>query len=74
MKAVWPGARLFLWVISFGVFLLGCSGCVVDRVMDSEDRRQYLDYRTESERINLEREKSGLTPHPIMSYEEWKKK
>ena len=50
------------------------NGCVVDRVMDSEDRRHYLDYLTEIERINTEREKSGLAPRPILSYEEWKKK
>ncbi|MCX8157591.1 MAG: hypothetical protein N3J91_14285 [Verrucomicrobiae bacterium] len=53
--------------------LLGCNGCVVDRIMDSEDRKHYLDYRTEAERINMEREKNGLPPRPILTYEEWKK-
>ena len=31
----------------------------------------YPEYLTEMERINLEREKSGLSPRPIMTQEEW---
>ena len=34
-------------------------------------RRTYPEYLTEMERINMEREKSGLSPRPIMTQEEW---
>ena len=33
--------------------------------------RTYPEYVTEMERINLEREKAGLQPRPIMTQDEW---
>ena len=33
--------------------------------------RTYPEYLTEMERINMEREKAGLSPRPIMNQEEW---
>jgi hypothetical protein len=33
--------------------------------------RTYPEYVTEMERINLEREKAGLMPRPIMTQDEW---
>jgi len=35
------------------------------------EQRTYPQYLTEMERINLEREKAGLAPRPIMTQEEW---
>jgi 5-enolpyruvylshikimate-3-phosphate synthase len=71
MKLQWSfGSCLRLLVLTAA---LASNGCIVDRIMDSEDRRHYLDYRAEAERINMEREKSGLAPRPILSYEQWKK-
>jgi hypothetical protein len=37
----------------------------------STELRTYPEYLTEMERINLEREKAGLMPRPILSQEEW---
>jgi hypothetical protein len=37
----------------------------------SPELRTYPEYVTEMERINLEREKAGLQPRPIMTQEEW---
>jgi hypothetical protein len=34
-------------------------------------QRTYPEYLTEMERINMEREKAGLSPRPIMTQEEW---
>jgi hypothetical protein len=34
-------------------------------------QRTYPEYLTEMERINLEREKAGLSPRPILTQEEW---
>lgn len=48
------------------------QGCIAQRIMDSEDRKHYLEYRQEAERINLEREKAGLKPQKVMSLDEWK--
>lgn len=38
----------------------------------STELRTYPEYLTEMERINLEREKAGLEPRPILSQEEWR--
>jgi hypothetical protein len=35
------------------------------------EQRAYPEYLTEMERINLEREKAGLAPRPILTQEEW---
>jgi len=53
----------------FLVFML--QSCMGYTYIDKERRDIYMTYRMESERINLEREKAGLKPHHIMSYEEW---
>jgi hypothetical protein len=46
---------------------------VTDRIVEHRDRNAYLHYRQEAEKLNLEREKTGLAPQPIMTIEEWKK-
>jgi hypothetical protein len=38
----------------------------------STELRTYPEYLTEMERINLEREKAGLMPRPILTQEEWR--
>jgi hypothetical protein len=37
----------------------------------SADLRTYATYRVDMEKVNLDREKAGLKPSPIMSQEEW---
>lgn len=37
----------------------------------SKDLASYARYRVDMEKINLEREKSGLKPRPLMTQEEW---
>jgi hypothetical protein len=37
----------------------------------SADLATYAKYRTDMERINFDRERSGLMPRPIMTQEEW---
>ena len=37
----------------------------------SSDLATYTTYRVQMERVNLDREKAGLKPNPIMSQEEW---
>ncbi len=43
----------------------------IQQVPRSTELRTYPEYVTEMERINLEREKAGLQPRPIMTQEEW---
>ncbi len=37
----------------------------------SADLKTYADYRLGMEKVNLEREKCGMRPNPVMSQEEW---
>jgi len=39
--------------------------------MDSRDSNSYNEYLKNAAQINLEREKAGLAPAPIMSGAEW---
>lgn len=48
------------------------EGCVADIVMKSQDRQHYSEYVTETQRLNLEREKAKLTPVKVMTFEEWR--
>jgi hypothetical protein len=48
------------------------QGCVADMVMKSQDREHYSDYVKETGRLNLEREKAGLAPQKIMTFDEWR--
>ena len=50
------------------------QGCIVQRIMDSEDRKNYSEYRMQAERLNVEREKSNLPPQTIQTFDEWKGK
>ena len=34
-------------------------------------REDYVRYRTEMERLNFDRERSGMLPTSIMTYEQW---
>ena len=42
-----------------------------EKAQRSADLRTYTTYRTDMERINLDREKAKLKPSPIMAQEEW---
>ncbi len=37
----------------------------------AKQKEAYGKYRTDMEKLNLEREKAGLKPNPILTYEEW---
>jgi hypothetical protein len=42
-----------------------------EKAQRSADLATYTKYRTDMERINFDRERSGLMPRPIMTQEEW---
>ena len=59
-----------LGVIAAGV---GASkaGTAKKIAAQTKEKESYGAYRIEMEKLNLEREKAGLEPRPMMSYEEW---
>ena len=63
-----------LFVLFIATSVLACTNPAVDitnRAMDSRDSSAYNDYLKTAAQINLEREKAGLAPSPIMSRAEW---
>ena len=54
--------------------VVACANPAVDitnRAMDSHDSSAYNEYLKNTAQINLEREKAGLAPTPVMSRGEW---
>ncbi|HEY1662329.1 MAG TPA: hypothetical protein VGI03_07915 [Verrucomicrobiae bacterium] len=47
------------------------QGCVVQRIMDSQDRQHYSEYLEQVDQTNLEREKSHLPDEKPMAFDEW---
>jgi hypothetical protein len=59
--------------IAYGAYKISnAKENVAERQERSADFKAYSDYRTRMEEINLQREKSGLKPSPIMTQDEWK--
>lgn len=52
--------------------LAALPGCIPQMVLNSEDHQHYSDYVIKTEQINTEREKDGLQPDKIMTFDEWK--
>ena len=56
--------------------LQGCMAAggalALNSIMKSQEHQHYADYVTQTERINLEREKANLPPEKIMTFKEWK--
>ena len=48
------------------------QGCIAQTIMTSQDRQHYSEYVTETQRINLEREKAHLVPEKVMTFNEWR--
>jgi len=57
--------------INYGVSKLTEPKTGAAQPAPAPSQRTYPEYLTEMERINLEREKAGLSPRPIMTQEEW---
>ena len=69
--------KMCLVLVALAATLLqGClaaSGFIAFKsVMKAQDHNHYADYVTETQRINLEREKANLPPEKIMTFKEWK--
>ena len=54
--------------------MVGCTNPAVDitnRALDAHDSTAYNEYLKQTAEINLEREKAGLLPTPVMGRKEW---
>ena len=54
--------------------VVACTNPAVDitnRAMDAHDSSAYNQYLKDTGQINLEREKAGLAPTPVLSRAEW---
>jgi hypothetical protein len=58
------------------------QGCVVAAIgagiaavsySTSQKQKAYGEYRSDTEKLNFEREKAGLSPNPVLTYKEWSK-
>lgn len=50
---------------------IATQGCLVNRIMDSQDRNHYSEYLSQVSKNNIEREKAGLQPEKPLTYEQW---
>jgi hypothetical protein len=60
--------------LALTAFAPGCAAMAYQtRKADREarERQAYSEYRVDMERINAERERTGLPPRPILTYDEW---
>jgi hypothetical protein len=44
---------------------------ITNRALDSHDTSAYNDYLRDAAKINIEREKAGLAPNPMLTRDEW---
>ena len=76
--------KLKFTILGITLGLVACllQGCLVAAVGagvgavkygSAKQRQAYSEYRTATERINLEREQSGLDPVRILTLDEWRK-
>lgn len=47
------------------------QGCIVTDTLTIADRKHYSEYRMQTERLNLDREKANLQPVKVMTFKEW---
>lgn len=76
-----PNLLLSALLLSAIPVLQGCSVALVGagvgagigaaKYGSAKQKEAYGKYRTDMEKLNLEREKAGLKPNPILTYEEW---
>jgi hypothetical protein len=67
--------RISLFICAFIAFV-GCGLADIparNRAIEEENMRVYDIYRSYMRSMNEQREKSGINPEPIRSYEEWKR-
>ena len=49
------------------------QGCVINRLITQDDRINYSQYVETTNKLNLDREKAGLQPIHVMTFDEWER-
>lgn len=77
-----PSMKRILTLLVPSLAALACSGCLVAAVGagigavkygSAAQKKAYAEYVTGANANNTEREKAGLTPVPVLTYDEWRK-
>jgi len=71
---MWNAAARFVLILFLAATATACQNPAVaisNRAMDSRDVSAYNEYLKDAGMINLEREKAGLAPAPILTRDEW---
>ncbi|HVY06388.1 MAG TPA: hypothetical protein VHB46_10480 [Burkholderiales bacterium] len=65
--------RLFaiLFIAATAAACTNPAVAITNRALDSRDISAYNEYLKDAAMINLEREKAGLDPTPVMTRDEW---
>jgi hypothetical protein len=59
--------------IGYGAYTYGSSKDeATQKEAEAKNIQTYNTYRTDAEKLNLDREKSGLKTQPVMTFPEWK--
>jgi hypothetical protein len=58
--------------MAIGLLAVTLQGCVPMIVMNSMDHQHYSDYVTQTNQLNFQRQKAGLQPVPVMTFDQWK--
>ncbi len=58
--------------MALGILVGTLQGCVPMIVMHSMDRQHYSDYVVQTNQLNFQREKAGLKPVNVMTFDQWK--
>jgi hypothetical protein len=72
LAALFPTQGCLAAAVAYGAYKISDAKTEsAEKAQRSADLRTYANYRTDMERINLDREKASLKPRPIMTQEEW---
>jgi hypothetical protein len=73
LLSAWRKSAIILW-LSVTLATAGCGLSEIsaqNRATDQQNREVYEIYRSYMASSNAERERAGLPPQPIRSFEEW---
>lgn len=71
MRTLTTRLALILFVAAAATACTNPAVAITNRAMDSRDVTAYNEYLKDAGMINLEREKAGLAPAPLMTRDEW---
>jgi hypothetical protein len=71
MRTIATRLVLFLFIALTAAACTNPAVAITNRAMDSRDVSAYNEYLKDAAMINIEREKAGLAPTPLLTRDEW---